>query len=293
MRSRWTDVDGPVHYADYGGAGRSMVLLHGLGGSYVEWHLVGERLAGEFSVVAPDFAGFGRTPLKLRHAGLDDNQRLLDGFLREVVREPAILVAHSMGGTIAMLQAGRHPETVSELVLLDPAAPPGAREVTPVIPKRLLRLVEDSPALGNIAGIILARVIGPTRLVADTVRRAVVDYEAIDRGLIDALAANEVERLRAGRPYVGYIEARLSLAYYYSDIEKFDTEVVDAVKAPTLLVYGEEDPIVPPVAMRRLARRQPGWKVVSLPNVGHDPNFEAPDRLVDLVLDHLGVPAAG
>jgi pimeloyl-ACP methyl ester carboxylesterase len=289
MRSRWTDIGGPVHYADYGGTGRPMVLLHGLGGSYVEWHLMGDRLAREFAVVAPDFVGFGRTPVAGRHATLDVNQQLLDTFLREVVIEPAILVAHSMGGTIAMLQAGRHPDTVSDLVLLDPAVPPGAREVTPVVPKRLLGLVEDNPRIGNLLGLAMARALGPRRLVEDAIRRAVVDFEAIDPGLLDALAANEVERIRAGKPYVGYIEARMSLAYYYSDIEKFDHEVVDAVGTPTLLIFGEADPVVLVSSMRRVAARQPDWSVEPLANVGHDPNFEVPDRVIDLVMSHLRV----
>ncbi|MGI9609095.1 MAG: alpha/beta fold hydrolase, partial [Acidimicrobiia bacterium] len=56
------DLDGPVHYADYGGDGSPMVLVHGLGGSHLNWLHVAHRLAERHRVVAVDLAGFGLTP---------------------------------------------------------------------------------------------------------------------------------------------------------------------------------------------------------------------------------------
>ena len=47
MRSRTIDLDGPVHYADFGGTGPTLVLVHGLGGSHVNWMAVGPALAHE------------------------------------------------------------------------------------------------------------------------------------------------------------------------------------------------------------------------------------------------------
>ena len=95
-------------------------------------------------MLAPDFVGFGRTPVKHRHSTLDANQRLVDRFLATVVKAPAILVGHSMGGLIAMLQAGRQPESVSELVLIDPAMPP-AGPGSPRHPRAVAGPVENSP----------------------------------------------------------------------------------------------------------------------------------------------------
>ncbi|MFY9616311.1 MAG: alpha/beta hydrolase [Candidatus Dormiibacterota bacterium] len=292
MRSKWVDIDGAVHYMDWGGEGRPMVLVHGLGGSYVEWMLMAPRLAGHFRVVAPDLIGFGRTPVKRRHATIDDNQAMLDTFLRKVVREPVVLVGHSMGGLIAMLQAGRGADMVSDLVLIDPAVPPAAREVTPVIPQPILRFFEQNRMLGNLAGLLAARLMSPRGLVESALRRAVVDFEALDSGLVDGLVAIEEERIRAGLPYVGWTEARTSMGKYYRSVRAFDRDVVDAIAAPTLLIYGDHDPIVQRGAIRRMGKRRPGWFVHILDNVGHDPNFEVPERVDDLLLEHLAVAAA-
>ena len=209
-----------------------------------------------------------------------------------MVKAPAILVGHSMGGLIAMLQAGRQPESVSELVLIDPAMPPAGREATPAIPKPLLDLVQSNVRLGNLAGLLAAALMSPRRLVEDALRRAVVDFEGLDRGLVEALVAMEQERIRAGQPYVGYTEARMSLAKAYRDVRGFDRSVVAPITAPTLLVYGGSDPIIQRSAIDRVAKKRPEWTVEIIDNVGHDPNMEAPGRTVELILEHLKVGAA-
>src|SRR5215472_1377088 len=122
VASRHADLDGPVHYLDLGGDGPPLVGVHGLGGSALNWIAVGEGLAAHHRVLALDLRGFGETPLG---AGtrLRDNVRLLDLFLREVVGRPATLVGNSMGGLLSVRQAAEHPDTVCNLVLVDPALP--------------------------------------------------------------------------------------------------------------------------------------------------------------------------
>jgi pimeloyl-ACP methyl ester carboxylesterase len=103
--------------------GAPMVLIHGLGGSHLNWLEAGPGLAARRRVLALDLAGFGRTPLAGRSARVRSNQRLLGRFIDEVVGEPAILVGNSMGGMIALLEAADHPRRVAALVLVDPAMP--------------------------------------------------------------------------------------------------------------------------------------------------------------------------
>ncbi|MFL5354501.1 alpha/beta fold hydrolase [Archangium sp.] len=59
VRLRTVDLGGPVHYADYGGSGRTRVLLHGLGGSYLNWLPAAPELAKHARVLALDLVGFG------------------------------------------------------------------------------------------------------------------------------------------------------------------------------------------------------------------------------------------
>src|SRR5437868_11009566 len=123
MRSRTLDVDGPIHLADFGGTGPTMVLVHGLGGSHANWLAVGAGLAAHARVLAPDLPGFGRTPLAGRSARVRANVELLDRLLDAVDGRPAVLVGNSMGGLIAMMEAARRPERVAGLVLVAPAQP--------------------------------------------------------------------------------------------------------------------------------------------------------------------------
>ena len=59
MRHRTVDLDGPVHYLDFGGAGPPLVMVHGLGGSAINWMAVGAEMAKDYRAVALDLAGFG------------------------------------------------------------------------------------------------------------------------------------------------------------------------------------------------------------------------------------------
>src|SRR6266498_678033 len=121
--SRYVDLGGQVHYADFGGnpKGRTFVLVHGLGGSHLNWCLLAARLRKHGQVVAVDLAGFGLTNPEGRATTVPANTALLHRFLTEMVGEPVVLVGNSMGGLIAIHQAAAHPETLTALALIDPA----------------------------------------------------------------------------------------------------------------------------------------------------------------------------
>src|ERR1700680_504939 len=109
MRHRTVDLDGPVHYIDFGGEGTPVLMVHGLGGSALNWAAVGPELAEQYHAVAIDLAGFGQTPLFRRSATLGANANLVHRFAEQVLGEPMILIGNSMGGHIGILEAGGHP----------------------------------------------------------------------------------------------------------------------------------------------------------------------------------------
>src|SRR3954452_2352654 len=134
-RSRTVDIGGPVHYVDFGGpdAGPAVVLVHGLGGSHLNWDLFAPLLSPHARVRALDLPGFGRSEPGGRNASVQSNVAVLQRFLAEVVGEPAILVGNSMGGMISILTAGERPDAVAGLVLLDPAVPGPRRSLDPLV----------------------------------------------------------------------------------------------------------------------------------------------------------------
>jgi pimeloyl-ACP methyl ester carboxylesterase len=293
MRSRFVDLDGPVHVADFGGRGTPIVLVHGLGGSHANWLAVGERLAERGRVLAPDLAGFGRTPLAGRSSGVGANRALLDRFLGASCEEPAVLVGNSMGGLIALMEAALRPEKVAALVLVGPAQP------RPILASADWTVVATFaayalPMVGETFVRWRARLLGPEGLVRQTLALCCVDASRVPPDVFAAHVALAEERA-AGMPWAAEaflgaarsVVARTIRAGWFADL-------VRAVKAPTLLLQGDCDRLVPLAASRAVAQSRPDWRLEVLPGIGHVPQLEAPERFVDVVgawLDEVRVPS--
>src|SRR3954466_9259992 len=108
------DWDGPVHYVDFGGnpEGPVLVLVHGLGGSHLNWDLLAPLLTPHGRVLALDLPGFGRSEPGGRRATVEANVAVLRRFLAEVAGGPVVLVGNSMGGMISIFTAAEAPEAV-------------------------------------------------------------------------------------------------------------------------------------------------------------------------------------
>jgi pimeloyl-ACP methyl ester carboxylesterase len=265
LESRFVDLEGPVHFIDFGGTGPTMVLVHGLGGSHENWLTAGPGLAAHARVLALDLAGFGRTPLAGRSARVRGNQRLLGRFLDELVGEPAVLVGNSMGGMIALLEAADHPERVAGLVLVDPAVPRprGAR----MDREGLLVLVSATiPGLGE-------------RLVA---RRRARGGAAVAGAEPGPEAVTSAERVVFSWPDAAFLQAMRSLVTTLIWPRRY-LALIRQVQAPTLVVHGAADRLVPLAAVQALARSRPEWTLRVLDGAGHVPQLEAPGRFVEVV----------
>ena len=103
-RSESIDLDIPVHYLEWEGSGEATFLLvHGLGGSALNWTLAGPLLAERGRVLAVDLAGHGRTRRESRPSSIEANRELLDEFVAATTDGPVVLVGNSMGGVVSIL----------------------------------------------------------------------------------------------------------------------------------------------------------------------------------------------
>ena len=98
--SRFADLDGPVHFVEWDGPpGRTIVLVHGLGGSLLSWLAVAPGLAKHGRVLALDLPGFGRSDRGGRRSRVSDLRTTVSRFIDEVADGgPVVLVGNSMGG---------------------------------------------------------------------------------------------------------------------------------------------------------------------------------------------------
>ena len=97
-----------MHYVDFGGSGRPVLMVHGLGGNALNWMAVGPAIAETRRALAIDLAGFGQTPLFGRAATVGANVALVHDFIDGVVGEPVMLMGNSMGGYISVVEAAAH-----------------------------------------------------------------------------------------------------------------------------------------------------------------------------------------
>src|SRR6266508_2015217 len=108
-RSRWIDLDGPLHYLDLGGpAGAPVVVcVHGLSGSAVNWSAIAPLLTDRYRLLAPDLAGHGLTRSVGRGTTVSANRILLHRFLESMPGTPAMLMAYATPGLGQLLMVRR------------------------------------------------------------------------------------------------------------------------------------------------------------------------------------------
>jgi pimeloyl-ACP methyl ester carboxylesterase len=250
------------------GAGRPLVLLHGLGGTWRSWDPVLDALAAEREVVAVDLPGFGDSP-PLPHpptvAALAD---AVEAFLDEQGLRGAAAAGSSLGARLVLELARRG--SVGATVALDPGGFWNRRELryfelTIGLSIRLVRLLQ--PVMPAICASPVARSAlfaqfsaRPWALPSDVVLREMRAYAAAP-----ALDATFRELVRGpGQPGT------------------------DGTPGPVLLVWGRRDLVTLPRQAPRAQRRFPNARLAWVGGSGHFPQWDRPEEAARLILDHTG-----
>ncbi|HEV7725744.1 MAG TPA: alpha/beta hydrolase [Modestobacter sp.] len=285
-KSRTVDLGGPVHMVDYGGLpeGPTVVLVHGLGGSHLNWDLFAPLLTPHARVLSLDLPGFGRSEPGTRQATVDANVAVLDRFLREVTGAPVVLVGNSMGGMISILETAAAPELVRGLVLLDPAVPGPRRSLDPLV--ALTFVTYALPGVGEQALRVRRRRTGARAQVLDMLRLCGVDPADVPAPLVDRSVALVEQRQDVAGMDRAFLTAARSLLRILADPRRYRRAMAGIV-VPVLLVHGERDRLVSVANARDLAGRHPDWRYVELPGVGHVPQLQVPERLATDVISWM------
>jgi triacylglycerol lipase len=243
-----------IHYTEQG-AGPVVVLIHGLADDATVWRASVGPLARNHRVIAVDLIGHGHSAkplLNYRPATFTD---FFVGFLDALRVERATLVGNSLGGWVGLLVALRQPRRVERLVLVDSAGY-ADQEVPSVLNPSSLEECRE----------LLHYVLASPRLADDPALAAEVLKKRVENG-------------------DGYTIATF-LASAARNKDTVDGQL-GKLALPALIVWGEQDRLIPLPLGRRFAREIRGSGLTVIPRCGHVPPFECPDAFNDALLKFL------
>lgn len=290
--SQYADLDGPVHWVDYGGpeGGPLLVCVHGLGGSHVNWLALAPLLTPTCRVVALDLAGFGHTRGLRRSTSVQANAALVARFLREVAGAPAVLVGNSMGGLVSILAADADPDAVAGLALLDPAVPPSLRARPDPLTMAMFAAY-FTPGVGKAVIQGRRRLRTAEQLAMETLRLCCSDASRVSPDVVRAHVTLARDRRAYAELEKEFVTATRSLLWALAKRREIST-TLRRISVPVLLLHGDEDRLVSIASAREVAAANPTWRFEVAQGVGHVPQLEVPEWTAAHLLDWLGTEGA-
>jgi pimeloyl-ACP methyl ester carboxylesterase len=255
-----------VHLRDEGPKDAlAIMLLHGSNADLHTWEPWVQALKGQYRVIRFDQVGHGLTGPDPQHDYSRDNYV-------EDIRQVAdrlgltrfILGGNSMGGKHALAFAAAHPERLAGLVLVDASGGPMLK----------LDKAKEEDDSGNI-GFAIAQTPGINLLVEQITPRSLIRQSLEQSVSVQSVVTEAaVDRYWELLRYPGNRRATLKrFGYPYDPLTE---AAIAAVTTPTLILWGEEDRLIPVEAGRWLAKTMPNNKLVIYPKIGHLPHEEAP-----------------
>jgi pimeloyl-ACP methyl ester carboxylesterase len=256
-----------IHYRDEGNRdGPALVLVHGYCASLHTWEPWVERLGAQYRLISIDLPGHGltRTPPGYR-VGKDSFAGVIEAAAEHFGLDSFGLIGSSMGGAAAWDYARRRPDKVDALVLV------GAAGWTPGPDQDFL-----DPSVQN----LLRSPIGPlirdldnSSFMRTGLRASFADPELAAETMIERY----VELARAPM----HREVQMQLALNNKARLYASTEALAAITAPTLVLHGAEDQVVPAGDGIRFATSIRDARLIVYEEVGHIVQEEIPDQSAD------------
>lgn len=237
------------------GSGPAVLVLHGWGGSSDSWKKVVEVLSNSgFLVIIPDLPGFGKSRTPPKTWGVSEYAECIDNFAKSLNLEKFFLIAHSFGGRISIKFAASHQEKIEALILCASAG------------------IKPKPGLKTKIIYWLSRI-----------GNAVLTPQIFAR-LKDGLRNVLYIFLR----HKDYVKAKGNMRDVIKKVLEEDlTNELSGIKIKTLLIWGENDRLVPVKYAGIFKEKIKDSELVILPKIGHSPHLEIPQELSRLIVNFL------
>lgn len=262
--SRYMDLPGGLraHYRDLGPRDApAIVLVHGFSASTHAWDAWARALAGDYRVVVLDLPGHGLTRAPEGYgAGRDGFAAVVDEVTGRLGLTQFTLGGNSMGGGVAWAYALDHADKVERLVLVDAAGWPMTRKGGASI----------FAIMRNPVGRALLRDIDTRPLVAQGLRAAYLDPKLVTPALVNRYT--DLARAPGHRDILLGLQTGSRREATAADLSR--------IHVPTLVMFGQEDRLIPAADGRKFHKAIPGATLILYPGVGHVPMEQIPDRSV-------------
>lgn len=255
-----------LHYREYGlpvSGYPSLLFLHGLFGSSINWNSIARHFESDWHVIVPDLRNHGRSP---HSAGMDYGEMADDvlSLMDQLGLTRVIAIGHSMGGKVALTLAQRRPQAVERLVLAD---------IAPVAYDS-----DFSDVIAAFRAVDLRQL--QSREEADRSMSAHIGNPGIRQYLLQNLEQKQ-----------GQWRWRINLEVLASSIDRivaFEPGCARAYTGRSLIIRGELSDYVLPKHEAMIRRCLPEVRIETLPGVGHWVYAEDPQSFIRLLSDFLG-----
>jgi len=274
ISERYRDVGGVRTYYMVAGAGRPLLLVHGVGGSSLTFRANIAELSQRFRVYAVDVPGHGRSAKPEARYAVEDAVPFLIDFIETVCGGPAALVGVSAGGLMCALTAAARPDLVTHLVMVSSAGLGrdvdwGLRLLTLPIARHWLENSRQDPAAVRLS---LRRILHDPALITD-----------------DLVAAVCEERAQPGHGRATHAALRTNLGLFGLRRWKRHLKAMGKIAAPVMIIWGKQDKLIPVRHAHRAVRWFAGAPIHILDRCGHWPPFERPQEFNRLVREFVSV----
>ncbi|MEV0843138.1 alpha/beta fold hydrolase [Actinocatenispora sera] len=261
-----------------------IAYVHGLGGSALDWTMLGGLLAPRRGY-ALDLPGFGGSA-PLRRCTLPALAGHVAAWLAGL-DGPVHLVGNSLGGAVTVRVAAAYPELVRSLTLISPAMPfhrPWQSQLGPLVPAAWL------PGAAQALAVSMRR-LGPAGLTRQSLDNCMAQPDTVTAELLDAFVAEAGEWLTT--PWHADVYLRTFRALLVDFLRGGTDTLWSAaarITAPTLVVWGRGDRLVPVRLAERLAATIPDARLRTLDGVGHVAQLESPRTVARALLALVTTP---
>jgi len=255
------------------GAGPTMTLLHGFPSSSHDWAKLAPALADRYTLLMPDFLGFGASEKPTEHDySLREQADLVEAIWARERIEQTILVVHDYAVSVAQELLARRDQSalaveLRSVLLLNGGVFPDLHRPQPT--QTALLDPEHGPRIGEL--------INEELFVAGLRPTFAEDYDA---------AADSAEIWRSMSRDDGQRNSHLLIRYILDrrrDEQRWVT-ALEQTDLPLAFVWGMLDPVSGAHMAERIRERLPDAPLLALADVAHWPQLEAPDRVLDALL---------